>query len=79
MSWNLVVAGGPGGPMPPTPLTVGILPGTQTSVSGEPFTIDLSQLSPCGYVVRLEVSDRAVVNSASVGRTIWVERGVCLE
>ena len=79
LSWNLVVVGGPGGPMPPTPLSVGILQSTQTSVAGEPFTIDLSLLQPCGYVVRLEVSDRAVVNSASVGRTTYVERGVCLE
>ena len=79
LSWNLVVVGGPGGPMPPTPLSVGILQSTQTSVAGEPFTIDLSLLQPCGYVVRLEVSDRAVINSASVGRTTYVERGVCLE
>lgn len=79
LSWNIVVVGGPGGPMPATPLTVGIPSSTQTSISGEPFTVDLSLLQPCGYVVRLEVSDRAVSNSASLGRTVYVERGVCLE
>ncbi len=78
-SWSIRVAGGPGTPIPPTPLTVGIGTGTQTSIGGEPFTIDLSALEPCGYVVRLGVTDRAVVGSAWFGRTVYVERGVCLE
>jgi hypothetical protein len=78
-SWSISVAGGPGGPIPATPLTVGIGSGTQTALVGEPFTIDLSALSPCGYVVRLGVTDRAVVSSAWFGRTVSVERGVCLE
>ncbi|MGH3371056.1 MAG: hypothetical protein ACRDPR_13765, partial [Nocardioidaceae bacterium] len=78
-SWSISVAGGPGSPIPPTPLTVGIGAGTQTPFGGEPFTIDLSALEPCGYVVRLGVTDRAVVNSAWFGRTAHVERGVCLE
>ena len=69
-SWSIGVAGGPGGPIPPTPLTVGIGSGTQTPLAGEPFTIDLSALAPCGYVVRLSVADRAVVDSAWFGRTI---------
>ncbi len=78
-SWSIGVAGGPGSPIPPTPLTVGIGHSTQTALSGEPFTIDLSALEPCGYVVRLGVTDRAVVSSAYFGRTVHVERGVCLE
>ena len=79
LSWSIGVAGGPGGPIPPTPLTVGIASGTQTSLGGEPFTIDLSNLDPCGYVIRLGVTDRAVVSSAGFGRTVFVERGLCLE
>lgn len=78
-SWSIGVSGGPGTPIPATPLSVGITSGTQTSISGEPFTIDLSALEPCGYVVRLGVTDRAVVSSAYFGRTVTVERGVCLE
>ena len=78
-SWSIGVAGGPGTPIPPTPLTVAISNGTQTPLAGEPFTIDLSALEPCGYVVRLGVTDRAVVSSAYFGRTVTVERGVCLE
>ena len=79
LSWSIGVAGGPGSPIPPTPLTVGIASGSQTSLGGETFTIDLSQLDPCGYVIRLGVTDRAVVNSAGFGRTVLVERGLCLE
>lgn len=77
--WSIDVIGGPDPTVPATPLTVGISPTTQTSLSGEPFTIDLTALKPCGYVVRVGVSDRAVVSSASFGRTVYVNRGVCLE
>lgn len=63
----------------PTPLTVGIANGAQTSLGGESFTIDLSKLAPCGSVIRPGVTDCAVVNSAGFGRTVFVERGLCLE
>lgn len=78
-SWSIGVIGGPDPTVPPTPLTVGISSTTETSPSGEPFTIDLSALKPCGYVVQLGVTDRAVVSSAWFGRTVYVNRGVCLE
>lgn len=81
-SWSIGVAGGPGTPIPPTPLNVGppaIATSTQTALAGEPFTIDLSKLDPCGYVIRMGVTDRAVVSSAWFGRTAYLERGVCLE
>ena len=78
-SWSIGVIGGPDPTVPATPLTVAISPSTQTSLSGESFTIDLSALKPCGYVVQLGVTDRAVVSSASFGRTVYVNRGVCLE
>lgn len=78
-SWSIGVIGGPDPSVPPTPLTVGIGSGTQTSVGGDPFTIDLSALKPCGYVVQLGVTDRAVVSSAGFGRTVYVARGLCLE
>jgi len=70
-----------GGPIPPTPLTLTppLTAGQQTSVAGQAFTIDLSALQPCGYVVRLGISDRAVVNSAWTGRTVYIERGICLD
>src|SRR5680860_1290160 len=49
LSWSIGVAGGPGTPIPSTPLTVAIGAGTQTSLGGEPFTIDLSALAPVSY------------------------------
>jgi hypothetical protein len=79
-AWAIGVAGGPGTPIPPTPVNAGgLLAGQETLLSGRAFTIDLSGLEPCGYVVRLSVTDRAVAGSASFGRTIHVERGICLE
>lgn len=78
-SWSIGVIGGPDPTVPATPLTVGISPSTQTSTAGEPFTIDLSALKPCGYVVQLGVTDRAVVSSAWFGRTTYINKGVCLE
>ncbi len=79
LSWSIGVAGGPGGSIPATPLMVAIANSSQTSLAGESFTIDLSKLAPCGYVVRLGVTDRVVVGSAGFGRTVFVERGLCLE
>jgi hypothetical protein len=80
-AWSIAVAGGPGGPVPPTPLTLTppLAAGQQTSVAGQAFTVDLSALQPCGYVVRLGITDRAVVDSAWTGRTVFIERGICLD
>jgi hypothetical protein len=56
--------------------------GTQTPFSGTPFTLDFSNplIAPCGYVVRLTIVDRAIVNSVTIGdhHTV-VDRGLCLE
>ena len=78
--WGIGVAGGPGTPIPATPVTSGGLANTdQTPISGQPFTIDLTDLAPCGYVVRLSITERVVSSSASFGHTVLIERGVCLE
>ncbi len=80
-SWSISLLGGPGGPIPPTPLTVGIAHTQQTPFAGTPFTLDLSDphLAPCGYVVRLTITDRAVVNSHYQGQQTSIDRGICLE
>jgi hypothetical protein len=78
-SWSISLLGGPGGPIPPTPLTVGIAQNVETPFAGTPFTLDLSALQPCGYVVRLTIADRAIVNSVTTGQHATVDRGVCLE
>ena len=72
----------PGRPRRPDPahtLTVGISATTQTPLFGTPFTIDLSALQPCAYVVRLTITDRAIVNSVTTGHQATIDRGVCLE
>lgn len=78
-SWSFSVLGGPTGIVPATPVTCAISPGTQTPVGGQAFSIDLTDLASCGYVVRLGITDRAVVNSTGFGRTAYVDRGICIE
>jgi hypothetical protein len=80
-SWGISVHGGPssGFPTPPPATTTPFLPTTsQTPTGGRAFELDLSALPPCGYTVRLAVSDRAIVNSAWTGRAVHVERGLCI-
>lgn len=78
-SWGISVHGGPGGPVNWSMQSVGIGTGTETSLAGEPFTLDLSRLEACGYTVQLTITDRAVVNSAWFGHYTTIERGLCLE
>ncbi len=58
------------GRLPPVPAAVPNPPlATTTQTAGwHDFEIDLSKLPPCGYVVALSVSDRAVSDSAWIGR-----------
>lgn len=46
---------------------------------GDPWSLDTSGMRACGYVVRLTVSDRAIVNSQSVGHHTPHSVGFCLE
>lgn len=80
-NWSISVIGGPGGPIPPIPLTVGIGAGTETPFAGTPFTLDFGDpmIAPCGYVVRLTIQDRAIVDSVTLGHHTTVDRGLCLE
>ena len=82
-SWGLSVQGGPssGFPTPPPAVTTPLpqLPATsETTLAGRTFEYDLSALPPCGYTVTLTVSDRAIVNSATAGRSGSVSRGLCI-
>ena len=85
-SWSISLLGGPGGNPPQPPLhlpgNLPMLPTTsQTPLSGTDFTIDLTDplLAPCGYVVRLTIVDRAIVNSVTQGQHATIDRGICLE
>lgn len=46
---------------------------------GNSWTLDTTGMSPCGYVIRVVASDRAIVNSQSVGHHVSDSAGFCLE
>jgi len=46
---------------------------------GASWTLDTAGMKPCGYVVRVVASDRAIVNSQSVGHVAADSVGFCLE
>lgn len=78
-SWSISVHGGPGSPIVvPPPITGGLLPSSQTPVGGTAFSLNIGSLDSCGYVVRLAITDRVIVSSTSLGRTNWIERGICV-
>jgi hypothetical protein len=80
-NWTITVIGGPGGPIPPIPLSAGVASNAQTPFSGTAFTLDFSDplIAPCGYVVRLTIHDRAIVDSSALSQHATVDRGICLE
>jgi hypothetical protein len=77
--WSITVLGGPGPAIPPIPLspttylTPAPLPGTAFSLN---FTDPL--IAPCGYVVRLTIWDKAIVDSVEQTHYTTVDRGLCL-
>lgn len=46
---------------------------------GANWTLNTAGMQACGYVIRLTVRDRAIVNSQSVGRHAGATAGFCLE
>jgi hypothetical protein len=46
---------------------------------GLAWHLDTKNMKPCGYIVRLEASDRAIINSAWVGHPAAAPVGWCLE
>lgn len=46
---------------------------------GQDWHLDTKNMTPCGYIVRLEASDRAIINSAAVGHSAAAAVGWCLE
>lgn len=46
---------------------------------GDGWTLDTAGMQPCGYVIRVVASDRAIVNSQSVGHHASDSAGFCLE
>jgi hypothetical protein len=53
---------------------------TNTAVApGDSWTLETAQMLPCGYVIRVAVSDRAIVDSQSIGHHASDSAGFCLE
>jgi hypothetical protein len=46
---------------------------------GDPWTLDTTGMTPCGYVIRVVAADRAIVSSQSVGHYSSDSDGFCLE
>ncbi len=46
---------------------------------GDAWSLDTNGMKPCGYVIRVDVVDRAIVNSQSVGLWASSSDGFCLE
>ena len=66
-------------PLPSGSLTTSVPLATSEAPVGSTWSLDTTGLGPCGYVLRLGVSDRAIVNSVTTGRTVYVDIGFCLE
>lgn len=66
-------------PLPAGALTTSVLLSTSEAPVGSTWALDTTGLQPCGYVLRLSVSDRAIVNSTWTGRSVPVDIGFCIE
>jgi hypothetical protein len=66
-------------PLPPLSLSTSVALATSEAPVGSTWSLDTSDLDPCGYVLRLSSSDRAIVNSVTTGRSVPVDIGFCLE
>jgi len=66
-------------PLPFLALTTSVASNIAEAPVGSTWSLDTTDLGPCGYVLRLSVSDRAVVNSTWSGRAVSVDIGFCIE
>ena len=46
---------------------------------GDAWSLDTTGMKPCGYIIRVVASDRAIVNSQAVGHHVSDSAGFCLE
>ena len=65
--------------LPVGALTTSVAPSTSEAPVGSTWSLDTSGLQPCGYVLRLSVADRAIVNSTWTGRSVPIDIGFCIE
>jgi len=46
---------------------------------GDAWSLDTTGMRPCGYIIRVVVSDRAIVHSQAVGHHVSDSAGFCIE
>ncbi len=46
---------------------------------GDAWSLDTTGMDPCGYIIKVSVSDRAIVDSQSVGHHSGDSKGFCLD
>jgi hypothetical protein len=46
---------------------------------GNAWSLDTTGMKPCGYIIRVVATDRAIVNSQGVGHHVGESAGFCLE
>ena len=66
-------------PLPPFSLTTSVPSTSSEAPVGSTWSLNTTGLTPCGYVLALTVTDRAIVNSVGTGRQVSVPIGLCLE
>jgi len=76
-SWNVVIDGGPSG-FGPEPATTAASKTSNTPVGGAQWHFDTSGLAQCGYVVRVNAVDRAIVHSSFNGHHRSDDVGFCV-
>jgi hypothetical protein len=66
--------------VPPIGVPVPSSGNVNTAVApGDSWSLDTTDMQPCGYVIRVVAVDRAIVNSQSVGHHASDSAGFCLE
>jgi hypothetical protein len=46
---------------------------------GDAWSLDTANMKACGYIIKVVVVDRAILNSQSVGHYVSASQGFCLE
>jgi hypothetical protein len=62
--------------LPPFSLTTSVPSTSSEAPVGSTWSLNTSGLTPCGYVLALTVTDRAIVNSVGIGRNVS-DRSAC--
>lgn len=76
-SWSVVIDGGPSG-FGPEPVTTAASKTSNTLLGGAQWEYNTTGLVQCGYVVRVNAWDRAIVNSVYNGHPASDDVGFCV-